>query len=48
MQDDHYEKILNDLREIRYDGEVTYSRYNEPLSHRDIIIRRIKPENIGK
>ena len=42
MKDDHYEKILTDLAEIDYAGEITYSRYNEPLSHRDIFIRRIK------
>ena len=42
MKDDYYEKILEDLAEISYTGEITYSRYNEPLSHRDIFIRRVK------
>ena len=42
MQDVHYEKIINDLADIEYDGELTYSRYNEPLSHRDIFIKRVK------
>ena len=41
MQDVHYEKIINDLADIEYDGELTYSRYNEPLSHRDIFIKRV-------
>lgn len=36
-----YDYILNQLQEIDYDQEITYSRYNEPLSHKEIILDRI-------
>tara|TARA_B100001250_G_scaffold181214_1_gene155886 strand:- start:956 stop:1825 length:870 start_codon:yes stop_codon:yes gene_type:complete len=36
-----YLNILNQLKEINYDQEITYSRYNEPLSQREIITERI-------
>tara|TARA_R100000005_G_C4983019_1_gene192195 strand:- start:692 stop:1564 length:873 start_codon:yes stop_codon:yes gene_type:complete len=41
MPVDNYLNILNQLKEIDYDQEITYSRYNEPLSHREIITERI-------
>jgi len=41
MPEEMYLGILNDLSEIDYDQEITYSRYNEPLSHKEIILKRI-------
>lgn len=41
MPEEKYLNILNQLKEIDYQEEITYSRYNEPLSHRDIIVKRI-------
>lgn len=42
MPEEMYLGILNDLSEIDYDQEITYSRYNEPLSHKEIILERVK------
>lgn len=42
MSEETYIKILSQLKEIDYSEEVTYSRYNEPLSYRDVILKRIK------
>ena len=36
-----YLSILDQLSEIDYDQEITYSRYNEPLSKKEIILKRI-------
>ncbi len=41
MPENVYLKILYDLQKIEYDQEITYSRYNEPLSHKEIILERI-------
>lgn len=41
MPEEMYLSILDQLKEIDYDGEITYSRYNEPLSHKAIILKRI-------
>jgi MoaA/NifB/PqqE/SkfB family radical SAM enzyme len=41
MLEDTYLSILQQLKDIDYDQEVTYSRYNEPLSNKDIILKRI-------
>lgn len=41
MPVERYLDIINQLKEIDYDQEITYSRYNEPLSHREIILERI-------
>ena len=42
MSEKDYMSIINQLREIDFSGELTYSRYNEPLSHRELFIKRIK------
>jgi radical SAM protein with 4Fe4S-binding SPASM domain len=42
MSEISYLSILDQLKEIDYDKEITYSRYNEPLSKKDIILKRIK------
>jgi MoaA/NifB/PqqE/SkfB family radical SAM enzyme len=41
MPEEMYLSILNQLAEINYDKEITYSRYNEPLAYREIILKRI-------
>lgn len=41
MPESAYISILEQLKEIDYDQEITYSRYNEPLSKKDIILKRI-------
>ena len=42
MKEKTYLNLINQLKEIDYAGELTYSRYNEPLAKKDIIIKRIK------
>ena len=42
MSEEDYLDILHQLAEIDYSGEVTYSRYNEPLSNRPVFVERIK------
>jgi hypothetical protein len=39
MPEELYLRIIGELAEISYDGVVTYSRYNEPLSDRVILTR---------
>jgi MoaA/NifB/PqqE/SkfB family radical SAM enzyme len=41
MPEEMYLSILKQLAEIDYDKEITYSRYNEPLAYREIILKRI-------
>lgn len=41
MSEKMYLNIIDQLKEIEYDQEITYSRYNEPLAHKDIILKRI-------
>lgn len=41
MSDALYDDIIGGLRSIDYAGEITYSRYNEPLAMRDLILRRV-------
>jgi radical SAM protein with 4Fe4S-binding SPASM domain len=41
MSEKDYLKILSQLKDIEYGGEVTYSRYNEPLSYKEIILKRV-------
>lgn len=41
MPEDMYLNILQQLKEIEYSGEVTYSRYNEPLAYKEIFLSRI-------
>jgi pyruvate formate-lyase activating enzyme-like uncharacterized protein len=42
MPEESYLSVMEQLREIDYDQEITYSRYNEPLSKKDIILKRIR------
>ena len=42
MNENTYLDLLQQLKEIDFSGELTYSRYNEPLSKREIFIKRVK------
>ena len=37
-----FKKIINELAKFNYSNYISFSRYNEPLSHRDILEDRIK------
>jgi MoaA/NifB/PqqE/SkfB family radical SAM enzyme len=41
MPEEMYLSIIDQLSEINYSEEVTYSRYNEPLAYKEIILKRI-------
>lgn len=41
-----YDRIIDQLAEIEYSGELTYSRYNEPLAFRTEMINRLKCASI--
>jgi len=42
LPEETYLSILNQLQEIDYDGYITYSRYNEPTSHKELFLKRIR------
>lgn len=42
MDEDLYLKILSELREINYSNRISYSRYNEPLAHKEIFLKRLR------
>ena len=42
MPEQKYLNILQQLKDMNFEGEIAYSRYNEPLSHKDIFIKRLK------
>ena len=42
MDEKVYLDLLNQLKEIDFAGELTYSRYNEPTSKRDLFLKRAK------
>ena len=42
MDIDIFESLINELSELNYSNYISFSRYNEPLSHRDILEDRIK------
>tara|TARA_B100000131_G_scaffold310867_1_gene343013 strand:- start:11 stop:757 length:747 start_codon:yes stop_codon:yes gene_type:complete len=39
---DIFKKIIQELKSINYSNYISFSRYNEPLSYRDILDNRIK------
>jgi MoaA/NifB/PqqE/SkfB family radical SAM enzyme len=41
MDENLYLHILEELKSINYGGTISYSRYNEPLSHKDVFIKRL-------
>jgi hypothetical protein len=42
MPESVYLSLLDQLQEIEFSGELTFSRYNEPLSRKGIILKRIE------
>jgi len=42
MPEKVYLDLIDQLAEIDFSGELTYSRYNEPLAKKEIILKRIK------
>ena len=42
MPEEVYLDLISQLAEIDFTGELTYSRYNEPLAKKNIILKRIK------
>ena len=42
MPEETYLNLLSQLKEINFSGELTFSRYNEPLSKRELFIKRVK------
>lgn len=42
MDEGLYLSVMNQLKEIDYSGDITYSRYNEPTSNKEILLKRIK------
>lgn len=42
MPEATYLNLVSQLGEIDFSGELTYSRYNEPLSHRDLFLSRVR------
>jgi len=42
MPEQEYLSLLEQLQEIDFSGELTYSRYNEPLSHKDLFLKRVR------
>ena len=42
MPEEVYLDLIDQLAEINFSGELTYSRYNEPLSQRELILKRIR------
>lgn len=43
MEDKIFYKVLDNLHEIHYDGDITFSYFNEPLAIDDVEEKRIKP-----
>lgn len=41
MPEETYLGLIDQLAEINFSGELTYSRYNEPLAKKEIILKRI-------
>ena len=42
MPEEKYLSILQQLKDMNFEGEIAYSRYNEPLSHKDNFIKRLE------
>jgi hypothetical protein len=47
LPEEQYLLIINQLAEIDYDQEITYSRYNEPLAYKEIILKRISQARLA-
>lgn len=42
MPENTYINIINQLKDIEFSGEISYSRYNEPLSQKDLFLKRLR------
>lgn len=42
LDEELYMKIINELSEINYSNIITFHRFNEPLSYKKLILKRIK------
>jgi len=42
MPNSMYENVLTQLAEISFSGEMTFSRYNEPLAKKDLFLERLR------
>ena len=42
MRDDMYENIMKQLSEVNFAGRLDFSRYHEPTSHKEYILKKIK------
>jgi len=42
MPEEVYLDLLSQLKEVDFSGELTFSRYNEPLSRRELFVKRVK------
>ena len=42
MRESDYLNLLSQLREIDFSGELTFSRYNEPLSKKELFLKRVR------
>lgn len=42
MSEETYIEILNQLNKIQFKGEISYSRYNEPLSQKELFLKRLR------
>ena len=42
MPEEVYSSLIGQLAEINFAGELTFSRYNEPLSRKDVILARVR------
>tara|TARA_R110000796_G_scaffold60220_13_gene139051 strand:- start:2584 stop:3444 length:861 start_codon:yes stop_codon:yes gene_type:complete len=42
MPEEEYLSLLEQLQEIDFSGELTYSRYNEPLAYRELFLKRVR------
>ena len=42
MEEQLYLKVINELKDIDYSNDITYSRYNEPTAKQSIFLERLK------
>ncbi len=42
LSENTYLKIIQNLAEISYNGMLNFHRFNEPLAHKDLILKRIR------
>ena len=42
LEEELYLKIINNLKDINYSNTINFHRFNEPLSYKNIILKRLK------